>query len=505
MKANALYLLEGDAHDAALTARVHPSDWKNPTPSGRYNLVVVGAGTAGLVTAAGAAGLGARVALIERRLMGGDCLNFGCVPSKALLHSAKVAATVRGAKAYGVEAGEPRVDFAQVMERVRSLRAGIAKHDSAERFQGLGVDVFLGEGRFVARDAVEVEGQRLTFSRAVIATGGRSALPPVPGLSEVEYVTSETVFTLTALPARLVVLGTGPIGCELAQAFRRLGSQVTLVGREPHLLPKEDPEAAALLRRRFEAEGLTLHLGAQLTRVEQHGDVKRVHFEREGTSGAVEGEVLLVATGREPEVERLGLDAAGVRHGPHGVEVDDHLRTSNPHVYAAGDICSRFKFTHAADAYARVALQNALFLGRKKASALVIPWCTYTDPEVAHVGLGAQEAASRGDAVVTLTVPMASVDRALLEGETEGFGRLHVDAKSGKLLGGTLVGAHAGEHIGELVLAMTHGLTAGALASTVLPYPTQGEVLKRLGDAWNRRKLTPRAKGFLTRFLSWRR
>ncbi len=505
MKANAPHLLEGDAHDAALTARVHPADWKNPTPSGRYNLVVVGAGTAGLVAAAGAAGLGARVALVERRLMGGDCLNFGCVPSKALLHSARVAATVRGAAAYGVEAGEPRVDFAKVMERVRSLRAGISQHDSAERFKGLGVDVFLGEGRFVAKDAVEVEGQRLTFSRAVIATGTRPALPPVPGLTEVEYVTHESVFTLTALPRRLVVIGAGPIGCELAQAFRRLGSEVSLVDRAPHLLPNEDPEASALLRRRFEAEGIALHLGAQLTRVEQDGGVKRVHFEREGTSGVLEGEVLLVATGRAPELEQLGLDAAGVRHGPQGVEVDDHLRTSNPHVYAAGDICSRFKFTHAADAYARVALQNALFLGRKKASALVIPWCTYTDPEVAHVGLLASDAARMGEAVVTLTVPMASVDRAILEGETEGFGRLHVEAKTGRLLGGTLVGAHAGETIGELALAMTQGLTVGALAGTVLPYPTQGEVLKRLGDAWNRRRLTPRTKGFLTRLLAWRR
>ncbi len=501
----ALHLLDGDAHDATLAARVHPQDWKNPTPSGRYNLVVLGAGTAGLVAAAGAAGLGAKVALIERRLMGGDCLNFGCVPSKALIRSARVAATVRDARAYGVDAGEPQVDFSRVMARVRSLRAGIAHHDSAARFHGLGVEVFLGEGRFVSPDAVEVEGQRLTFARALIASGGKPAVPPIPGLAESGFLTNETVFTLTALPPRLVVLGAGPIGCELAQAFRRLGARVALLGKEERLLPREDPEAGELLARRFEAEGITLHLGSHVTHVEVHGGVKRVHFERAGAVGIVEGESLLVAAGRAPELESLQLEAAGVRHGAHGVEVDDRLRTSNPRVYAAGDICSRYKFTHAADALARVALQNALFLGRKKASALVIPWCTYTDPEVAHVGLTAEEAAARGEAVVTLTVPMSSVDRAILESETEGFGRIHVEAKSGKLLGGTLIGAHAGENIGELALAMTQGLTVGALASTVLPYPTQGEVLKRLGDAWSRRRLTPRAKSFLTRFLEWRR
>ncbi len=283
----ALHLLDGDAHDATLAARVHPLDWKNPTPEGRYNLVVIGAGTAGLVAAAGAAGLGARVALIERRLMGGDCLNFGCVPSKALIRSARVAATVREARAYGVEAGEPKVDFSRVMERVRSLRAGIAQHDSAERFKGLGVDVYLGEGRFVAPDAVEVDGQRLTFSRALIASGGKPVVPPIPGLEEAGYLTNETVFTLTSLPTRIVVLGGGPIGCELAQAFRRLGSRVVLIGKEERLLPREDPEAGTLLRQRFESEGITLHLGAQVTHVEspRHGQAHPLRARRRGGRG----------------------------------------------------------------------------------------------------------------------------------------------------------------------------------------------------------------------------
>ncbi|HZI12006.1 MAG TPA: FAD-dependent oxidoreductase, partial [Myxococcus sp.] len=253
-------LLEGDPHDAALERHVHPPDWKNPTPPGRYNLVVVGGGTAGLVAAGGAAMLGGKVALVERRLMGGDCLNFGCVPSKALLRSAGVARTVREAGAFGVETGPARVDFAKVMERVRALRAEIAPHDSAERFKGLGADVYLGEGRFVAPDTLEVGGQRLTFARAIIATGGKPRLPDVPGLKDVDFLTSESVFSLTSLPPRLVVLGGGPIGCELAQAFGRLGARVSLVAKDSRLLPKDDPEAAALLARRLEAEGVRLYL-----------------------------------------------------------------------------------------------------------------------------------------------------------------------------------------------------------------------------------------------------
>ena len=498
-------LLDGDPHDAALEGHVHPPGWKNPTPSGRYNLVVVGAGTAGLVAAGGGALLGGKVALVERRLMGGDCLNFGCVPSKALLRSAAVAATVREAAAFGVETGPARVDFTKVMERVRALRAEIAPHDSAERFKRFGADVYLGEGRFVAPDALEVAGQRLTFARAVIATGGRPWVPDVPGLADVDFLTSESVFSLTALPPRMVLLGGGPIGCELAQAFQRLGAEVTVVAKDARLLPRDDAEAAALLARRLESEGVRLCLGAALTRVEARGGVKRVHFEQGGVAGVVEGEALLVATGRAPELGGLGLEAAGVRHGPQGVEVDDHLRTSNPRIYAAGDVASRFQFTHAAEALARVALQNALFLGRKRASALTIPWCTYTEPEVAHVGLTAPEAAARGTRVVTLTLPMEEADRAIVDGRKEGFARLHVDSRSGKVLGATLVGARAGELIGTVALMMARGVSAMALSELVVPYPTYTEVLHKLGGEWFFHRLGARAKGALRRLLSWRR
>jgi pyruvate/2-oxoglutarate dehydrogenase complex dihydrolipoamide dehydrogenase (E3) component len=498
-------LLDGDAHDAVLERHVHPPEWKNPAPAGRYNLVVVGAGTAGLVAAGGGALLGGKVALVERRLMGGDCLNFGCVPSKALLRSASVAHTVRQAAAFGVDTAPPRVDFAKVMERVRALRAEIAPHDSAQRFQDMGAEVYLGEGRFVAPDALEVAGQRLTFARAIIATGGKSRLPDVPGLADVDFLTSETVFSLTSPPPRWVVLGGGPIGCELAQAFQRLGAEVSVVAKDPRLLPKDDPEAAALLARRLEAEGVRLYLGASVTRVEARGGVKRVHFERDGIAGVVEGEALLVATGRAPELGGLGLEAAGVRHGPHGVEVDDHLRTSNPRIYAAGDVASRFQFTHAAEALARLALQNALFLGRRKASALHIPWCTYTDPEVAHVGITAGEAASLGKRVVTLTLPLEEADRAIVDSEKEGFARLHVAARSGKVLGATLVGPRAGELISTVALMMAQGTSAMALGELVVPYPTYTEVLHKLGGEWFFHRLGARAKGALRRLLALRR
>ncbi|HJQ82923.1 MAG TPA: mercuric reductase [Candidatus Binatia bacterium] len=493
-----------DRYNRALVDDVHPADWTNPTPAGRYDVVVLGAGTAGLVTAAGAAGVGGCVALVERHLMGGDCLNFGCVPSKGVLRAAHVAQLVRDAPAYAVHSADVRVDFPAAMERMRRLRAGLAHNDSAARFRGLGVDVYLGDARFVGADALEVDGRRLAFRRAVIATGARATGLPVPGLAEAGYLTNETVFSLTELPRRLLVIGAGPIGCELAQAFRRLGSDVTIVSLDGRLLPREDADAAAVLAARFEREGIATALGARIARVEQEGGTKAIVFDRgRGTERAV-GDAILVAVGRAPNVEGLDLERAGVRHRPGGVEVDDRLRTSNRRIYAAGDVCSPYKFTHAADAMARIVVQNALFLGRKKASRLVIPWCTYTDPEIAHVGIATEDAARRGDDVVTLTVPLGEVDRAVLDGETEGFARAHVDRR-GRILGATLVARHAGETIGEIVLAMTAGVGLGAIGRTIHPYPTQAEVLKRLADAHQRRRLTPGVKRLFERwFRLWR-
>jgi pyruvate/2-oxoglutarate dehydrogenase complex dihydrolipoamide dehydrogenase (E3) component len=495
-----------DAHNRLLVENVHPPAWTNPRPSGRYNLVVLGAGTAGLVSAVGAAGLGARVAIVERHLMGGDCLNVGCVPSKGVLRASRAAASVREAGSYGVRiAGPVEVDFGAVMERMRRLRAGISHNDSAHRLSKLGVDVYFGDARFVAPDAVEVGGATLRFARAVIATGGRPSSPPVPGLAEAGFLTNETVFSLTELPRRLVVIGAGPIGCELAQAFRRFGSEVTVVSLDLRLLPREDEDAAGILARRFEREGVVLRLGAKLLRVERRLGAKVVVFEKGGRVEEEPCDEILVAVGRAPNVEGLELETAGVAFGRAGVEVDDRLQTSSRRIYAAGDVCSAFKFTHAADAMARIVIQNALFFGRKKASALIIPWCTYTAPEIAHVGLYERDARERGIDVSTLTVPLAEIDRAVLDGDTEGFARVHAERKSGRIVGATLVAEHAGEMIGEMALAITAGLRLGTLAGTIHPYPTQAEVWKRAGDAWNRARLTPRVRGVLQRVLSLRR
>ena len=501
-----LEVLPDDVHNRELVANVHPPGWQNPTPTGRYNLVVIGGGTAGLVSAMGAAGLGARVALIERHLLGGDCLNYGCVPSQALIRAARAVFDARELASFGGNAHEAAsIDFSAVMERMRRLRAGIAHHDSAQRFADGGIDVFLGDARFVSKDEVEVAGARLRFARAVIATGARAAVPPIPGLAEAGYLTNESIFSLTTLPRRLAVIGAGPIGCELAQAFRRFGSDVTMLSHGARLLPREDPDAAAILRAQLEEEGITVVLGAKLSDVASGLDGKNLHFDRGRGPEHTTADAILVAVGRAPNVEGLGLEAAGVLFDGSGVKVDDRMRTANARIFAAGDICSPYKFTHAADAMARVVIQNALFMGRKKASSLVIPWSTYSDPEIAHVGLYRHEAEERGLAVKTFTVQLQDIDRAVLDGETKGFARLHVDEKNGRILGATVVARHAGEMIGELSLAMTERLSAGALARTIHPYPTQAEVWKRLGDAYARTRLTPWIKRLFERFLSWRR
>jgi len=499
-------VLPDDAHNRELIANVHPQGWENPKPNGRYNLVVIGGGTAGLVSAMGAAGLGARVALIERHLLGGDCLNYGCVPSKALIRAARAVFDAREVSLFGGKTPEPiSVDFAGAMARMRRLRADIAQHDSAKRFTDSGIDVFLGDAKFVSREEVEVAGVRLRFARAVIATGARAATLPIPGLAEAGFLTNETVFSLTVLPKRLAVIGAGPIGCELAQAFRRFGSQVTILSVDARVLPREDPDAADVLQAQLALEGIELVLGAKLTRVAGDLESKKISFDRGRGPEELTTDAILVGVGRAPNVEGLGLEAAGVRFDRAGVKVDDRLRTANPRIYAAGDICSPYKFTHAADAMARVVLQNALFMGRKKASSLIIPWSTYCDPEIAHVGLYEQEAKERGLSVKTFTVQLEDVDRAVLDGETKGFARLHVDERNGHILGATVVARHAGEMIGEVCLAMTEGLSAGSLSKTIHPYPTQAEVWKHLGDAYARTRLKPWIKRLFERYFGWRR
>jgi len=485
-----------DEHNRRLLANVHPQPYANPRPKERYHLVVLGAGTGGLVTAAIGAALGAKVALVERHLAGGDCLNVGCVPSKALLRAARAWSEARrAAREFGGPAAAGPGDFGVVMERMRRLRADLSRNDSVARFTGLGVDVFIGEGRFTGRDALVVNGATtLRFRRAVVATGGRPAVPSVPGLREIEPLTNETVFGLTTLPARLVVIGAGPIGCELAQAFARFGSRVTVVNRGERILPKEDADAARIVEEALRRDGVRFLLGSRLIGARRDGGVRTLLFEHQGKHIEEQAEEILVAAGRAPNVESAGLGAAGIAFDDKGVRVNARLRTTNRRVYAVGDVSSRFQFTHAADAQARLVAQNALFFGRGRADRLVMPWCTYTSPELAHVGLSEAEARARGLAVDTLTVSLEEVDRAVLDGATEGFARVHLEQGGDRILGATIVAEHAGDLIGEITLAMTAKTGLGAIGSTIHPYPTQGEVLRKLADAWRRRKLTPQAR-----------
>ena len=394
-----LRILPEDEYNRELVSNVHPQDWTNPEPVERYNLVVIGAGTAGLVTAAGAAGLGAKVALVEQFLLGGDCLNVGCVPSKCLIGSSRVYGEIHEARGFGIKVPPGvEVDFPAVMERMRRLRARISHNDSAKRFKDLGVDVFLGHARFTGPEAVVVGGKTLLFKKAVIATGARALKPSIPGLAEAGFLTNETVFSLTERPRRLAVIGGGPIGCEMAQAFRRLGCEVVLFHKNPHILDREDADAAEIVQKKFIEEGIDLILDSDLKEVKLENGEKIIHYEVKSKPGSAAVDEILVGAGRVPNVENLNLEAADVQYDSRrGVVVNDRLQTTNPNIYAAGDICMNYKFTHMADAAARIVIQNTLFRGSKKLSALTVPWCTYTDPEIAHVGIYEGEAKKQGN------------------------------------------------------------------------------------------------------------
>lgn len=499
-----------DSHNQSLLREVGPRDRIQPIPASRYDLVVIGAGTAGLVTAAGAAGLGARVALVERHLMGGDCLNVGCIPSKALLRSAHAAAELGRAAGFGIPGPDRIADFRAVMERLRRLRAEIAPHDGVRRFEQLGVDVFLGPARFHDQSQVEVHGTRLPFRRAVIATGARASLPEIPGLQEANPLTNETVFNLTELPRRLVVLGGGPIGCELAQAFQRLGSRVTLLHSKGHVLDREDPDASAVVQKAMTRDGVQLVLEGKVTSVERTGPEIRINVQQGNATLEVTGDALLVAAGRTPNVSGLNLDGVGVDHDARrGIVVNDFLQTTNPRIYACGDVCLPWKFTHAADASARLVIRNALFalgsLGRGRLSSLSMSWCTYTDPELAHTGMTLAEAASRGMELDTYTQPFAQVDRAIVDSDTEGFVRIHTRRGTGDIVGGTLVGRGAGDLVSELSVAIAGRVGLGRLAAVIHPYPTRADALRRIGDQYLKTRFTPRTAAFLKGLLRLRR
>jgi pyruvate/2-oxoglutarate dehydrogenase complex dihydrolipoamide dehydrogenase (E3) component len=508
MASSSVTVLPQDEYNQQLVHNTHPADWENPEPQGRYNLVVLGAGTAGLVTAAGAAALGAKVALVERHLMGGDCLNVGCVPSKGLIRSARAFAEIRDAASFGVVVPPgAAVDFPAVMSRMRRLRTQISPNDSVHRYREMGVDVFLGEARFSGPRTVEIDdGKTLHFAKAVVATGARAAAPPIPGLEEAGYLTNETLFTLTELPRRLAVIGAGPIGCEMSQSFARFGSEVFLLEKTDRILPRESPAASELVERAFARDGVNLVKECEIEGIERRGVDKVIRIKCRDGSSSIAVDEILVGVGRAPNVDGMNLEAAGVAYDlRRGIEVNDYLQTTNRRIYAAGDVCFPYKFTHTAEALASIAIQNSLFFRTKKSSALTIPWCTYTDPEVAHVGLTEGEAKSKGVEVDEYEQRFHEVDRAILDGEEDGFARVLTRRGSDEILGATIVAGHAGEMIGEITVAMTGKVGLGSLANVIHPYPTQAESIKRAGRAYMRTRLTPRVKKLMERWMAWRR
>ena len=445
----------------------------------RRDLVIVGGGAGGLVVASVAAQLGLRVTLIEKSpRLGGDCLHSGCVPSKTLIHAAKVASLMRRGAEFGLEAVTPCVDLGRVSDHVHAVIDAIQRHDDPERFRGYGCEVLFGPAEFSDPHTVQVNGQSVTGRRLVIATGSRPAVPPIKGLDNLDYLTNESLFDLRELPRRLVVLGGGPIGVEMAQAFARLGSGVALVERLPELLPHEDPEIVALLRQRLVSEGIQILTGTDVQHVYTEGQDVRVEC---SDGHSLQADKLLVATGRQPDVGRLGLDAAGVDHDARGVKVDSRLRTSQKHIFACGDVCGPYQFTHMAEYQAGIVISNAVFRFPKKADYRVVPRVTYTDPELAHVGMTVQEAEAQGIATNLLSFPFNAVDRALAE--VEPYGQSKFVTRKGRLLGATILGPHAGELIHELALAMQTGASLRELSATIHAYPTLAQIHRRTANS----------------------
>jgi len=466
-------------------------------PSGPlYNVVVLGGGTAGLVSAAAVAGLGGRVALVERDRMGGDCLNTGCVPSKALISSARLLDRIRHAERWGIPPQDPPVDLERILARVRERRQKIAPKDSPERFESLGVEVIRGEARFVSPQEVRVDGRTLRAGHFVIATGSRPFTPPIPGLSDVPFHTNETIFELDRLPRRFVVLGGGPIGCELGQAFARLGASVTILQKGPQILPKEDPDVASALLRRLESEQISVLLSSTIERVEAGAGGLRVLMSSTVSKvGEIACDAILVAAGRRPNVAELGLEAAGVEFTARGVTVDSRMRTSQRHILAAGDVVGGQLFTHVADAHARLVARNILLPALPATfDDSVIPWCTYTDPEVARVGLSERDAREHGIRYDIWRENFDELDRAVVESEEQGFAKV-LTAKGGdRILGAAIVAERAGDLLPELVLAMKAGLGLRHISGTVHSYPTLGEMARKLADRQQKSRLTPFAR-----------
>ncbi|KAG7348019.1 dihydrolipoyl dehydrogenase [Nitzschia inconspicua] len=524
-----------DKYNTVLLNYVHPPEWKDPNPnkkdgSSTYDLVVIGAGVGGLITAAGSAGIGAKVAMIEENLLGGDCLNVGCVPSKAFIHCANMAYSVKGDTKRLEEAGifvnpeTVKVDFEKVMERVRKIRAEISQHDSAERYSAeLGVEVYIGRGKFTSEKSVIVNGRTLYFKRAVIATGGYPILIPMTGLKELHersisvdptdeprpiVTTNETFFNMTKQPKNMVVIGAGVIGMELAQSMQRLGTHVTVLGRSGKILPKEDEDMAELVKTQMIRDGVSFNLSiAEYKTIKLTGRVldngypeMEMTFVEKGKAGETKliFDSLLIAAGRRPNVTGMELELAKVDFDTkRGLLVNDKLQTTNPRIYGVGDCCSEFKFTHAADFMARTVIRNALFFGKGKMSDLLIPYATFTTPEIASVGLYGKDLEERGIEYRVFEKHFKDNDRSICDDTKEGFIRFRVDAKKDTILGCSIVGEGAGNMIGEVTLAMQSSTGLGSLASVIHPYPTTSEAIRQAGDAYNKTKLTTTVKSLL--------
>jgi pyruvate/2-oxoglutarate dehydrogenase complex dihydrolipoamide dehydrogenase (E3) component len=470
----------------------------------RYDLIAIGGGTAGLVTAAGGAALGLHVALVEREALGGDCLWTGCVPSKALIAAGKLAHHMRHAERLGLVGASPAHAFERVMRRVHEARARVAQHDDPERFRRMGIDVVFGAAEFRSRDVVAVDGRELQARRVVVATGAEPAIPPIPGLADVPYLTYASAFVQTSLPRVLVVLGGGPIGLEFAQVYRRLGADVTVIEMLPQLLPREDARAAAVVGTALEREGVAVHVGARVERVERDAGGHTVVRARaaSGESIAVSCDAVFVATGRKASTAGLGLEAIGVATEHGSVVVDPALRSSVPGVWAAGDVTGGPQFTHVAEYQAKLVLRNALFPLTAKTDYAAVPAVTYTDPEVARVGLTERGARERHAGVQVYRYPFADLDRAIVDGHDDGFVEI-VARRGGRIVGATIVGSGAGDLLAPLVLAMRRRIPLPKLSQMVYPYPTMSEGIKRTADAYYRAKLAGRSGAWLRRVVRW--
>jgi pyruvate/2-oxoglutarate dehydrogenase complex dihydrolipoamide dehydrogenase (E3) component len=493
-----------DTYESRRLADVHPEAWVNPKPADRYALVIVGAGPAGLAAAELAATLGGKVALIERHFIGGTCLNTGCVPSKALIRTSRLYAEMRDADRYGAKVPENiEVDFAAAMERVRRIRSHLTGSASVRRLAAKGIDVFFGNVRFTGADTLTVNDQPLRFRKAMIATGARPHIPDIPGLKEAGFLTNANVFNLTELPKRLLVIGGGPLGCELAQAFRRLGSKVTIVQDMPLFLEREERDAAQILSDAFTRDGIEVRLNTRAVGVRVENGEKLVDLISDDYHSTVAVDAILTGVGRMPNVNGLDLEKAGVDYDAKtGIRVDDFLRTGNPRIYAAGDVCLQAQYTDTAAASARIVVHNALLRGRLRLSKLVIPWCTYTDPEIAHVGMYVRDANRKGIPVKTFTVPMHEIDRAVTDSEDGGFVKIHILDGTDTILGATIVARHAGDMINEITLAMVAGIGLRTLSRVIHAYPTQAEAIRQAAKAYNHSRLTPRIRARLKRWLA---